>query len=347
MKFRLPHLGPVFWTVLLALLAVALLTTASPVGAAEDDTAAQTRALARASDSVVGIRTQAVEDARSNRTLGPQREGSGIVIGPDNLVVTIGYLVLEAEQVQIVTDDGRNVPARVLAYDVATGFALVQALAPLRIEPVPLGQPATLVDGEGLMVVSGGDHGRVGIAKLVSRRGFSGYWEYHIDGALFTQPPHGAHSGAGLFNARGELVGVGSLLVQDARGGEHGRTPGNMFVPVDLLAAALPELRQRGRTALSDRAWIGINCVEADGGIRVVRVNDDSPADVAGLKVGDRIVAIDGTDVAALEPLWKSLWSGGAPERTVTLTIVRDGERSTLPVHTVDRMKTLRRSQGI
>lgn len=346
MKFRLPHLGAVFWTVLLAILAMALLTAAPPAAAAED-VSAQSRALARASDAVVGIKAQAVEGARSNRTLGPEREGSGVVIGDDGLIVTIGYLVLEAEQVQVVADDGRTVPARVLAYDVATGFALVQALAPLRIEPVPLGTPDMLAEGEGMMVVSGGDQGRVGIARLVSRRNFSGYWEYHIDGALFTQPPHGAHSGAGLFNTRGELVGVGSLFVQDARGPQQGRTPGNMFVPIDLLAAALPELRERGRTARSDRAWIGVNCVESEGAIRVVRVSEDSPADVAGLRTGDRIVAIDGTDVTGLEPLWKTLWSGGAAERTVTLTIVRDGQRSTLPVHTVDRMKTLRQSQGI
>lgn len=363
MKPRLPWRSAAAWTTLLAVLAAWLLTWAPPSladgggpGAGTGgtvDVVERSRALQRAQQAVLGVQSLAVDDARSARTLGSARSGSGVLISGDGLVLTIGYLVLEAEQVQLVLDDGRSVPARVLGYDVATGFGLLQALTPLGLQPAPLGRPGGLTTHEPLMVASGGDDGAVSVAQLVSRRDFAGYWEYHIEGALFTAPPRRDHSGAGLFNAAGELVGIGSLVVADVTAPEVAavndgpRLAGNMFVPVDLLTPILHDLRGRGFGAASRRAWLGLNCVEQDGRIRVLRVNDDSPADVAGLEAGDQILRIDGTEVHTLDALWKRLWAGGAPEREVTLEIERDRQPRTLKVYSVDRMKTLRRSEGI
>ena len=323
---------------------------AAPLAAQPSDVEAQSRALTRASDAVLGLQAQAVDNARSNATLGRQRQGSGVVISDDGLVLTIGYLVLEAENIELRPDDGRRIPARLIAYDLATGFGLVQALAPLKIEAAPLGQSQGLSREEPLMVASGGDAGSVSVARLVSQRPFSGYWEYHIEGALFTSPPRADHSGAGLFNGRGELIGIGSLFVGNAADGtEPGQAPvpGNMFVPVDLLKPVLAELRERGSSPASTRAWLGLNCAEVAGALRVVRVNHDSPADVAGVLAGDRIVAIDDTPVDRLAKLWQALWSGGAPERAVKLEIVREGKPQTLVLQSVDRAKTLRRASGI
>jgi len=321
---------------------------AAASGSAGSAIEVQSKALARASDAVVGLRATAVEGARSAQTLGREREGSGVVITADGLVLTIGYLVLEAENVELRPDDGRRVPARVVAYDLATGFGLVQALAPLRIEPVPFGTASAASRDEPLMVASGGDDGTVSIARLLSRRAFSGYWEYHIDDALFTAPPRRDHSGAGLFNGRGELLGIGSLFVTDAAGPDaRGRSPGNMFVPVDLLKPILAEMRERGSSRASARAWMGLNCMERGGEVRVMRVNDDSPADVAGLQAGDRIMRIDGAAVGDLAALYHALWAGGAPERAVTLEILREGRPQTIVVQTVDRAKTLRRAEGV
>jgi S1-C subfamily serine protease len=307
---------------------------------------AQAKALGRASDAVVGIRVMAVDDARSNDALGRVREGSGVVIGNDDLVLTIGYLVMEAEQVQLLLDDGRTLPARVLAYDQATGFGLVQSLAPMRLEPVPLGSAASVQGDEPLMVVTGGEDGGISLARVVSQRPFSGYWEYHIEGALFTAPARTDHSGAALFNARGELLGVGSLLVTNALGQDAPRLPGNMFVPIDLLKPILNELRTHGMSAQSRRAWMGATCVEQGGGVRVVRVSDDSPAQEAGLRPGDRILRVDGNDVGDLSALWQALWRG-QPEREVTLEIRRGEEPRQVKMHTIDRNKTLRHAQGI
>jgi len=329
------------------LMAVLALACGTATAAAPTELELQSRALARAAESVLGLRATAVEDARSINTLGRERQGSGVVIGRDGLVLTIGYLILEAEQVLLITDDERELPARVVGYDVATGFGLVQALTPLKLEPAPLGDAAVVFPDEPLMVVSGGEDGAVSMARLASRRAFSGYWEYHIEGALFTTPARRDHPGAGLFNPRGELVGIGSLIVNDAAGPGRPRLPGNMFVSIDLLKPILAELRERGTSARSQRAWIGLNCVELEGHLRVVRVSDDSPADVAGLQPGDTIVRIDGREVAELEQFYKTLWSGSAAEREVTLDIQRDGTAQTLKVQSVDRAKTLRRAQGI
>lgn len=310
------------------------------------DFKAKAEALARAHSAVVSVRSTAVDEAGSIDTLGRERRGSGVVIDADGLVLTIGYLILEADHVDLVIEGERTVPARVVAYDLASGFGLLQALAPVRVAPVALGRSEGLSGDEPLMIASGGAEGGLSLARMVSQRAFSGYWEYHIDGALFTVPPRSDHSGAGLFNLDGELLGIGSLVVMEAMGAGKGRLPGNMFVPIDLLKPILAEMRAQGASRQSTRAWLGLSCVESDGAIQVIRVTRDSPAERAGLQPGDRILRIDDAEVGALETLYKTLWRD-QPEREVTLVIRRGAETQTLKLQSVDRMKTLRKPQGI
>ena len=304
-------------------------------------------ALARASAAVVGVETVAVDDARSIATLGRERQGSGVLIGDDGLVLTIGYLVLEADHVDLVAATGRRVPARVVAYDVASGFGLVQALAPLGVAPAPLGVSAKVVGDDPLLVASGGDDRDLSLARMVSRRPFSGYWEYHIDDALFTAPARTDHSGAGLFNAEGELVGVGSLLVGNAAGTGAPALRGNMFVPIDLLKPILGELRARGSSRGSTRAWLGVNCVEIGDAVRVVRLAADSPSEAAGVQPGDVIVAVDGVRVTDLATFYDTLWKGDRADRDVVLDIRRGEETVRTTVHAIDRMRTLSRPKGV
>lgn len=352
-RLRFSRRRPVM-TLAAMLLGVALTgpgAAAAEPGSAEDRprTAAlhgQALALQRASNAVVGIEVDAVEEAPSNETLGRRRSGSGVVIGNDGEVLTIGYLLLEADEVSLLLDSGKRVPARVLGMDLASGFGLVQALVPIEVPAVPLARDTGVSPDESLLLVSGGNDGAVSVARLSARHAFSGYWEYHIETALFTRPPRTDHSGAGLFNARGELLGIGSLLVMDTPG-EHEAGPGNMFVPVDLLAPIIGELRERGSSRASHRAWLGVNCEEQQGVVRIVRISRNSPAEAAGLEPGDLITGIDGTAVSNLEAFYKRLWSGGGPERNVLLDVQRRGERRTVPVRSVDRMGTLRQARSI
>lgn len=308
---------------------------------------AMIEALTRANAAVVGLQVTATEGARSADTLGRRREGSGVVIGSDGLILTIGYLMLEADNIQVVTQDERTVPARAVAYDLATGFGLVKPLLPLRgITPVTLGSHTDVAAGQAMMVASGGADGDVATTRLVSKRPFSGYWEYHIDAALFTSPPIPNHSGAPLFNQRGELIGIGSLFVADALG-EAPRIPGNMFVPVDLLKPILAEMQQTGTSRQSHRPWLGLTSTEQSGRVQVVRVTAGSPAQAGGMEAGDVVLAVDGVGVATLEQFYKQLWSHANPNDEIVLTVLQGAQMKTITLRAVDRMSTMTRPAGI
>ncbi len=326
-------------------------TAAEPVPSVRSLMATMNKAHA----AVVGVRVKAVDGARSAETLGAQRSGSGVVIGPDGLTLTIGYLMLEAQQIEIITQDRKIVPAVAVAYDIATGFGLIRPLLPLPgVTPVALGKAQDLRSGEPLMASTGatatGQQSDVSITQLVSKRAFSGTWEYHIDTALFTSPPvtagNGNHSGAPLFNQKGELVGIGSLLVMDATG-ENRRMPGNMFVPTDLLTPILAELQRSGSSSLSNRPWLGLTSSEQGGQIQILRVSADSPADDAGLEPGFVVLAVDGMEVTTLEGFYKKLWARATPSEPVRLTVRRDQEVMTIELQPRSRMLTLKKPAGI
>lgn len=318
----------------------------------------QIEALARASAAVVGIQVTAAEGARSAATLGQQRAGSGVVIGPDGLVLTIGYLMLEAQQIEIVTQEGKTVPATAVAYDIATGFGLVKPLLGLaglpNVKPVSLGSLQEVKLGDALMAATGGtsrgEEADVSMTQLVSKRAFSGTWEYHLDAALFTSPPvtagSGNHSGAPLFNQRGELLGIGSLLVANALG-ENRRMPGNMFVPVDLLKPILGELQRQGSSTQSHRPWLGLTSSDQNGRVQILRVIEDSPAKAAGLQAGDVVLAVDDERVATLESFYKRVWARDTPDAPVRLTVLQGPDVKTVVVKPQDRMLTLKRPSGI
>ncbi len=314
-------------------------------------------ALTNASASVVGVRVAAAEGARSAETLGQRRSGSGVLIGEGGLVLTIGYLMLEAEQIEIVTQENKTVPARAVAYDLATGFGLIRPLLPLPREvaehTVALGTIQELQAGEPLMAVTGpqpNSDGDIAMTRLVSKRAFSGSWEYHIDTALFTSPPimvnGGNHSGAPLFNQKGELIGIGSLLVSDATG-ENKKVPGNMFVPVDLLRPILAEMQQSGMSGKSRRPWLGLTSNDQGGKIQVMRVSQDSPAQLAGVSVGDVVMAVDGAPVTTLEDFYKKVWNRSSPDAEVTLTVRKGDDVKSIVLQAEDRMLTLKKPASI
>ena len=311
-------------------------------------------AMTKANAAVVGVKVTAVTGARSAQTLGLNRSGSGVVIGGDGLILTIGYLMLEAQQIEIVTQEGKILPAVAVGYDLATGFGLIRPLLPLRgVAPVALGSQQDLQPGEPLMTATGvndGDEGGVSMTQLVSQRAFSGTWEYHLDSALFTSPPvssgRGNHSGAPLFNRKGELMGIGSLFVVDALG-QNTRNPGNMFVPIDLLKPILAEMQQLGSSKQSARAWLGVTSSDQGGRVQVVRVAEGSPADEAGLKPGSVVQAIDGVEVTTLEGFYKKLWARDTPEQSVKLTIREGDQVKIIDITPQNRMLTLKKPAGI
>ncbi|NBR30090.1 MAG: serine protease, partial [Betaproteobacteria bacterium] len=256
--------------------------------------------------SVVRLHARAVPDARSRSTLGPEREGTGIVIDSSGLILTIGYLIQEAETVEINAVDGRKSPATVIAYDYATGFGLLRALTPPVIKPIEFGESKGLPDREPVLIV--GFDG-VAPAFVVSKRPFAGNWEYLLDEAIFTAPATVNWQGAALVNKEGKLIGVGSLAVGDAMGGRQ--VPGNMFVPIDLLKPILGNLIAQGKAGDKPRPWLGVNTQDLQGKLMVTRVSPDSPADKAGLTAGDIILGVRGEQFKGHADFYKKIWSSG------------------------------------
>jgi S1-C subfamily serine protease len=320
---------------------VALLVPAS-AGAADaaraDDPAMDAGAFFAA---IVTVQARALPDARSAATLGTAREGTGVVIGKGGLVLTIGYLIVEADDVKIIDDEGHAHPARVVAYDHSTGLGLVQPIAPLDVAPLKLGDSGKLAESDPVLIVNHGGRDEVTRAVVVSRRAFTGSWEYLLDRAIFTSPPTLNWSGAALIGTDGSLLGVGSLIVRDASDGSPA-LPGNMFVPIDALKPILSDLIKTGHRAGPARPWLGLSADEVQGRLVVGRVSPEGPADKAGVQSGDIILAVGSEGVRSQAELYRKVWARGAAGSDIPLRVLQGIDIHEVKVHSIDRMDYFR-----
>jgi S1-C subfamily serine protease len=303
--------------------------------------AAQPASIEDLVSAVVRINTHITPDGRTVQGLGREREGSGILIDADGLILTIGYLMVEAYAAEVVDNNERTVPANVVGYDHETGFGLLRTVEPLKLKPMPLGKSAEIREGDPVLIASFGGPAMVGGAYVVAKREFAGSWEYLLDEALFTAPPHPAWSGAALINREGKLVGVGSLIVGDAAGAGE-KAPGNMFVPIDRLAPILGDLIVGGRTTGPGRPWLGLNTEELRGRLFVSRVTPGGPAEKAGLKSGDVIVGVNGEQPKSLADFYRKVWAQGSAGAAVALDVLQDSQVQRFEVKSINRLDHLK-----
>jgi S1-C subfamily serine protease len=302
---------------------------------------AQSTSLDELVAAVVGIKTFIDPDARTRESLGREREGSGIVIDESGLVLTIGYLMVEAHAAEVVTNAGRTVPASIVGYDHETGFGLLRTLEPLKLKPIALGKSDAVKTGDPVLVASFGGAQMVAPARVVAKREFAGNWEYLLDEAIFTAPPHPVWSGAALIARDGKLVGVGSLIVGDATGkGEPG--PGNMFVPIDRLPPILADLIADGRVSGPGRPWLGLAADEANGRLTVGRVTPGGPAEKAGVARGDVIAGVNGEAAITMADFYRKVWATGSAGASVPLDIEQRGAKRRIDVRSINRLDHLR-----
>ncbi len=295
--------------------------------------------LERALSAVVGLHSLIPSDAFTADTLGTERAGNGVLID-DVLILTIGYLITEAETIWLHLGDGRVVAGHALGFDQETGFGLVQALGKIDLPALTLGSSRAVEVGERVVVGGAGGRTRSVAARIAAKQEFAGYWEYVLDEAIFTYPAHPNWGGTGLISPQGELIGIGSLQVERTHDGDTENL--NMIVPIDLLKPILTDLRKFGRATRPVRPWLGVYSTEIEDKIVIVGIAPKGPAERAELKTGDMILSVDGEDVTTLAAFYRKVWSLGEAGVEVPLTLYRDGVTFDVAVNSSDRAKFLK-----
>jgi S1-C subfamily serine protease len=295
--------------------------------------------LQRALSAVIGLHTLVPSDAFTAETLGTERAGNGVLI-EDGLVLTIGYLITEAQTVWLHVGDGRVVEGHALGFDQDTGFGLVQALGKVDLTPLPIGKSSEAQAGERIVVGGAGGRTRSLAGHIAARQEFAGYWEYLIDDAIFTLPAHPNWGGTALVSHKGELIGIGSLQLERERDGRNEHL--NMVVPIDLLNPILNDLRRFGRVDKPLRPWLGIYSTEIEDKVVIVGIAPKGPAARAELKTGDVILAVAGENISSLAGLYRKVWSLGQAGVEVPMTLYREGVTFDVRVNSSDRAKFLR-----
>ena len=297
--------------------------------------------LERAFDAVVLVRSEIPEDAYSAATLGTERGGYGAVIRKDGLVLTIGYLINEASRIWLTTIRGALVAGYPLAYDQATGFGLIQPLGKLAVPHLERGLASDVKVGDSVFVIGHGGRAHSLKTRIIAKQEFAGYWEYVLDEALFTSPAHPQWGGAALLDAQGNLIGTGSLLVQQEIKGEI--YPVNMFVPIDILGPIFDAMLKTGRSPQPPRPWLGMSTQDPGGKLVVARISHDGPASRAGVRVGDMVLGVGGSDVQGLAEFFRAVWRLGTAGVEVPLILSRGGDVLHVTVKSADRNDYLRK----
>jgi S1-C subfamily serine protease len=297
--------------------------------------------LDRALSAIVSLRSIIPVDASTAEALGTERAGNGVIIQENGLVLTIGYLVTEAETVWLKLSDGRSVSGHVLAFDQETGFGLVQPLTRLNLPALSFGDSAAANVGDKVVIAGGGGRAHSVAGHIVAMQQFAGYWEYFLDKAIFTAPFHPNWGGTALIGSQGELLGVGSLQLERTRDG--GRVePINMMVPIDILKPVFDDLVKFGRANRPVRPWLGLYSTELDNRIVIAGLAKRGPARRAELKIGDVVLAVAGKEIRDLANFYRQIWSLGPAGVNVPLTIHREGDTFDVTIKSGERAQYLK-----
>jgi len=295
-------------------------------------------------NAIVKVKASVPQDASTARVLGTEREGNGVVIDDRGHILTIGYLILEAATIEVRNIQGGPVSARFVAYDYDTGFGILRAEPPLSVKPLKLGQSSQLKEGDPILMVGFGGPEEVLGSRVVSRKAFAGYWEYLLENAIYTSPPYPNYGGAALLDHNGQLLGIGSIFTRFSVPG-MGIMACNMSVPIDLLKPILADLIASGRSAKPPQPWLGIHADEVHGRVFIIRLTPGGPAEKAGIKVGDIILAVGQTPVKGLADFFRQIRRLGSAGVRVPLSILRETQIRKISVNSADRYQFLQISR--
>jgi S1-C subfamily serine protease len=267
--------------------------------------------------AVLKLHAEVPPDAFTAANLGTEREGSGVVIDDNGVVLTIGYLITEAREVTLTMPDGTHIET-----------------------PLPIGSAEGIAEDDPVVIASFGGYDHAIAGRVVSKREFAGSWEYMLDEAIFTTPMHPYWGGAALIDGGGRLVGTGSLFTQEPVAGDQTRQ-GNMFVPIDLLAPIRESMEKTGGAGRQPRPWFGMHTAEDGDRLIVIGVAADGPADQSGLEPGDIVLGVEGVAVKGLPHMYRTIWGAGSAGTVIRFTILRDDDVITVRVESGDRYDIL------
>jgi S1-C subfamily serine protease len=274
-------------------------------------------------EPLVSVRSHVPDDAMTAGLLGTERSGHGVRIRDDGLIVTIGYVISEADEIWIGSSEEMAAPGVVVGNDFQSGLALIRPTIPLPGPAMGLGQSRNLKLGDAVTVAgSAGVEPQEVQAQVVARQEFAGRWEYLLDDAVFTAPAHQHWSGAALIDSDGQLCGIGSLI---------------------LLVPVIDEICEHGRRLGPPRPWLGVLAHDEEGEVSIVGVYRNCPADNAGLRPGDIILRVDDQPIYSLAHLFRSIWSLGDAGVDVPLTLLRNSIRQETVVKSSERAAFLRK----
>lgn len=293
--------------------------------------------LDRALQSVVGLRATMPKDAFTAETLGTERAGHGVLIRESGLILTIGYLITEADQIWLHLADGRAVAGTAIGFDAVSGFGLVQALGRVDLPALPLGDSSAVALGDKVVVGAAGGRKRSIAARVVGKQEFAGYWEYVLDEAIFTAPSHPNWGGTAVIGERGDLLGIGSLQLEGSTGSDI-----NMVVPINMMKPVLDDMLAYGARKAPPRPWLGMYVADADQKLVVMGLASRGPAQRAKIETGDVVLAVDGTSVDSLADLFRRIWTIGAAGVDVPLTLSRERRTVDVIVKSADRNSFLK-----
>ena len=278
--------------------------------------------------SVVQLKATVPQGHPSTVILGPQRMGTGTIVDRSGLVLTVNYVLIGASEVEATLFDGRTVEAEIVAQDFASGVGLLKISGTGYI-PAPLRKSNNLQTGEDVFLVASVGNGgpRVSTGAVSYLGPFDAYWEYLLDRCIMATVMSPGVGGGPMFDLAGRMIGITSLNLN-----EVGRF--SLAVPMEYYLDYREELLKHGRQGYRPRrAWVGLYCYTLQEHVVVVGLMPGAPGQVAGLKSGDVVLAINGVAVSERRELYRQLWLH-RPGEQVVFRIFRDNEVKLIEIST-------------
>jgi S1-C subfamily serine protease len=265
------------------------------------------------------------------------RWGSGVIFDSAGYVVTVSYVLMDAEVIRVVLRDGRVVPGKLVGLDLEHGLGVLKLEGDGPWPAAVLGDSTKVSVGQATATLGVDENNALAVTQgsVQEVRSFAGYWEFLLDRAFVVAPHNPSFGGSALVNLQGEVIGITNLRI--------GEQPfANLAIPIEYFIASREELIAKGRVvSRPPRPWLGLWILPGSEGVVVAGASPRSPAIQAGLQRGDVILRINGEKVEGQEDFYRKLWQTKIGQ-DVSLVIVRESRFQVITVRPIDRYELLR-----